>query len=120
MTLSVEELTAYFQSCGFSEMRAVESAKGKAGAQAHAFFVANELEKKGTTDKQGHFALAIAKEVKLGEAERSYALEAVVDGRLKAVDQVTGESIPLLSIVAAAHPAVPQLHSSTLLHTQCL
>lgn len=88
----MEELVAFFRACGISETKSLEAAKGKSSAAAHAFLSANEVDKKALSDKQGPFAFTIATAKDVGEAEKRYALGAVVDGRLKATDQVAGES----------------------------
>lgn len=88
----MEALAAYFRACGISETKSLEAAKGKSSAVAYAFLSANEVDKLALSDKQGPFAFTIATAKDLDEAEKKYALDAVVDGRLKATDQVAGES----------------------------
>lgn len=93
----MEELTAYFLSCGFSNTRAVDTAKGKTSAVVKSFFTANEIETKQLTDKQALLVVNIvtAKEgATLKDEQRRLVLAAVLDGRLTAGDQVTGESNP--------------------------
>lgn len=91
----MEELTAYFLACGFSQTRATDTAKGKSSALVKSFFAANELETRQLSDKQALLCMNIvtAKEgASLDDVQRRYVLAAVLDGRLTAGDQVTGES----------------------------
>lgn len=90
---SIEELTAYFATCGLSPARAAEGAKSKQAPLINALFRLNSLETKGLSDKQAQLASQVARDgAKLKEEERKYVLEAVIDGKLKAADQVTGQS----------------------------
>lgn len=89
----LEALAEYFQKCGLAPTASVETVRGKAKGAAQALFTANKLEDKQLNNKQGLFALQVAKDgSKLTEESRNYAVEAIVDGRLKSPDQVTGES----------------------------
>jgi glutaminyl-tRNA synthetase len=89
----LEALCAFFKSCGLSAVRSEETVRGKIAAAAKALFSVNQLDTKNLSDKQGLFALQVAKDGgKLSEESRNYAIEAIVDGRLKTPDQVTGES----------------------------
>lgn len=91
----IEQLVAYFESAGISPTRSLEVAKNpKTAAGAHALFVSNQLETKGLSDKQGLLALQVAKDgAKLSEEGRNYVVGAVVEGRVKGGDQVTGERL---------------------------
>ena len=89
---SVEDLAVYFAACGLTATRAQDSAKSKQANSINALFRANSLETKGLTDKQALLATQIARDGgKLGEEERKFAVEAVVDGKLKSSDQVIGQ-----------------------------
>lgn len=95
------DLVAYFEKCGLAPNRATDLVNNpKNSTPAHALFVAAGLETKGLNDKQNTLVLTVAAAgTKVGEKEKLYAVGAVVDGRLKAIDQVTGESTtPLFEI----------------------
>lgn len=89
----IEQLCAYFQSAGVSATRSLEVAKNpKTSAAAHALFTSNKIEDKGLSEKQSLLVLQVAKDgAKLSEDDRNYIVAAVVDGRLKGADQVTGK-----------------------------
>lgn len=88
----IEQLAAYFEQCGLAPTAANETARGKQANSAKALFSANKLETKQVSTKQGLLALQIAKDgQKLTDESKTYVLDAVLDNRLKAPDQVTGE-----------------------------
>lgn len=94
LSAELEALAEYFQQCGLAPTASVETVRGKSKGAAQALFTANKLEDKHLNNKQGLFALQVAKDgAKLSEESRNYAVEAIVDGRLKAADQVSGESL---------------------------
>lgn len=89
---TVEDLAAYFASCGLASNRALDSAKSKQASTINALFRSNSLETKGLSDKQALLASQVARDGgKLGETERAVVVDAVVDGKLKSSDQVLGQ-----------------------------
>ena len=93
LSAELEALSIYFQQCGLAPTASVETVRGKTCKSAQALFTANELEKKDLNSKQALFALQVAKDgAKLSEESKAYSVSAIVDGRLKSADQVSGES----------------------------
>lgn len=91
MASSVEQLTSYFAACGMLDALAAQTAKGKLALPAQTLFQANRLAERGLSEKQALLAFQVAKDgAKLGGEAKNYAVQAVVDGRLKSPDQVAG------------------------------
>ena len=91
------ETAAYielFKSIGLTQAKAAEAAKSAKSAA----LLQRLIEEHGLTggridDKQAGLVAALAvQSAKIGEDERGYAVNAIVDGRLKSTDQVNGAS----------------------------
>lgn len=93
LTPEMESLVAYFESCGLSPTRALETVKNaKTSSTALPLFKQNNLHEQKLTDKQGMLVLQIAKDgVKLDEEKKDYLVGLVVAESLKTGDQITGE-----------------------------
>lgn len=91
-----------FKSIGLTQAKAAEAAKSpKSAGILTELIEKHDLVNKGLEEKQAGLVAALAVQGgKVGEAERGYVLGAVLDGRLKSVDQVNAatkylESHPL-------------------------
>ena len=86
------ELIELFKSIGLTQSKAAEAAKSPKSAAT----LKEIIEKKGlagkTLDEKTSVLLAAVavQSSKLGEDERGYAVDAILDGRLKSTDQVSG------------------------------
>ena len=82
-----------FKSIGLTQAKAAEAAKSpKSAGILTELIEKHNLVNKGLEEKQTGLVAALAVQGgKVGEAERGYVLDAVLDGRLKSVDQVNGE-----------------------------
>lgn len=85
-------LISLFQTIGLSGPKATDAARNpKNAASLKELIEQNDLKESGLTEKDGALIAGLAVSgAKLGLAERSYAARAIVDGRLKTTDQVTG------------------------------
>lgn len=87
------ELIEIFKSIGLTQSKAAEAAKNPKSAAT----LKDIIERKGLTGKdldEKTSVLLAAVSVqgsKLGDGERDYAVDAILDGHLKSTDQVSGE-----------------------------
>lgn len=90
----VAELIDLFKSIGLTQSKAAEAAKSpKSAATLKDIIEKKQLVGKDLDEKTGVLLAAVAvQSSKLGEAERQYAVDAILDGRLKSTDQVSGMS----------------------------
>ncbi|KAA1466688.1 glutamine-tRNA ligase [Dentipellis sp. KUC8613] len=81
---------ALFKTIGLTQAKAAEAAKSpKSAAVLKELIEQHDLASKGLDEKQAVLVAALAvQSAKLAEAERAYVLGAVLDARLKSVDQV--------------------------------
>ena len=88
------ELIELFKKIGLTQAKAAEAAKSAKGASTlKSIIETHDLVNRGLDEKQAVLLAALAVQgSKLGDAERNYAVGAVLDGRLKTTDQVAGES----------------------------
>lgn len=99
-----KELIELFKSLGLTQAKAAEAAKSpKSAAVLRDIIDKHGLTGKNVEEKQAGLLAALATSgSKLAEPERTYAVDAILDGRLKSTDQVSGElslrttSIPML------------------------
>ncbi|OJT10371.1 hypothetical protein TRAPUB_13130 [Trametes pubescens] len=96
------ELVELFKKIGLTQAKAAEAAKNpKSAGTLRGIIESHDLVNKQLDDKQAVLLAAlVVPGSKLGEAERSYAVDAILDGRLKTTDQVS-EAAKYLD----AHPA---------------
>lgn len=89
------ELIELFKKIGLTQSKAAEAAKSpKSAATLRNIIESHDLVNKQLDDKQAVLLATLAVQGnKLGDAERSYAVDAILDGRLKTTDQVSGEPI---------------------------
>lgn len=89
------ELIELFKSIGLTQAKAAEAAKSpKSAAVLKEIIETNKLSEKQIEEKQAVLLASLAVQgSKLGEREREYAVEAILDGRLKTTDQVSGMSV---------------------------
>ena len=89
------ELVELFKKIGLTQAKAAEAAKSaKSAATLRAIVDAHGLAAREPPldEKRAVLLAALAVQgAKLAEAERDYAVGAVLDGRLKSTDQVSGE-----------------------------
>ncbi|KDN48115.1 hypothetical protein RSAG8_03131, partial [Rhizoctonia solani AG-8 WAC10335] len=87
---AVAELISQFQSIGLSSSKATEAARGaKTAASLKELILAHGLESKGLDEKQGTLVASLAVQgAKLGETEKTYIVNAIVDHRLKSGEQL--------------------------------
>lgn len=87
------ELIMLFQTIGFSKAKATETAKNAKNASALKEIIQkNDLSSRNVDDKKGSLLAGLASQgSKLGGAEKQYITEAILDGRLKSTEQVSGE-----------------------------
>ena len=94
------ELVELFKKIGLTQSKAAEAAKSaKSAANLRAIIEERDLTNCAPPleEKQAVLlaALAVQSAGKIEDAERNYAVGAVLDGRLKSTDQVAGEFICL-------------------------
>ena len=86
------ELVELFKTLGLTQAKAAEAAKNPKGAATLRDIIGKHgLAEKNVEEKPAVLlaALALASH-KLAEPERTYAVDAILDGRLKTTDQVSG------------------------------
>ncbi|KAI0722233.1 glutaminyl-tRNA synthetase [Cerioporus squamosus] len=95
------ELIELFKKIGLTQSKAAEAAKSpKSATTLKGIIESHDLVNKNLDEKQAVLLAALAVQgSKLGDAERSYAVSAILDGRLKTTDQVA-EAVKYLN----AHP----------------
>ncbi|KAI0751547.1 glutaminyl-tRNA synthetase [Daedaleopsis nitida] len=95
------ELIELFKKIGLTQAKAAEAAKSpKSAGTLKSIIETHDLTSKSLDDKQAVLLAVLAVQgSKLGDGERSYAVDAILDGRLKTTDQV-GEAVKYLD----AHP----------------
>ena len=86
------ELIELFKSIGLTQSKAAEAAKSpKSAATLKDIIEKKQLSGKSLDEKTSVLLAALAVQgSKLGEDERGYAVDAILDGRLKSTDQVSG------------------------------
>ncbi|EPQ59008.1 glutaminyl-tRNA synthetase [Gloeophyllum trabeum ATCC 11539] len=86
----VDGLVELFKTIGLAQSKAAEAAKSpKSAAVLKELIQRHDLPGKNLDEKQGTLMAALATQGgRLGEGERSYVLNAILDGRLKSTDQV--------------------------------
>lgn len=91
---AVAELISQFQSIGLSSSKAIEAARGaKTAASLKELIQAHDLGSKGLGEKQGTLVSLLATQGgKLGPAEKTYIINAILDRRLKSGEQLAGTS----------------------------
>ncbi|TFK55454.1 glutamine-tRNA ligase [Heliocybe sulcata] len=87
----VEDLITLFKTIGLAQSKAAEAAKNaKSAAILKELIEKHNLTAKGLDEKQGTLTAALAVQgSKLEQGQRSYALDAILDERLKSTDQVS-------------------------------
>ncbi|RDX53657.1 glutaminyl-tRNA synthetase [Lentinus brumalis] len=95
------ELIDLFKKIGLTQSKAAEAAKSpKSATTLKGIIESHDLVNKNLDEKQAVLLATLAVQgSKLGDAERSYAVSAILDGRLKTTDQVA-EAVKYLD----AHP----------------
>ena len=88
------ELIELFKSIGLTQSKAAEAAKSPKSAATLKEIIQNkQLAGKDLDEKSGVLLASLAVQgSKLGEDERGYAVDAILDGRLKSTDQVSGNA----------------------------
>lgn len=126
--ISPHSASAYidlFTSIGLTQAKASEAAKSaKSAALLQDLIERHALVGGRIDEKQASLVAALAVQgAKIGEDERGYVVNAIIDGRLKSTDQVNGacqrrqgSSVP----IRQAHVVDIQLRSSFLRHIRCL
>lgn len=99
---AVAELIATFRTIGLSPSKATDAARNPKNAAAlRDLIVANSLNAAPLDEKRASLIATLAIQAGgLGEGERTYAVDAIVDGRLKSVDQVSGNVLKSLRCVS--------------------
>ena len=89
-----EELIELFKSIGLTQSKAAEAAKSaKSASILKEIIEKKDLAGKNIDEKTGVLLAALAVQAsKLGDSEKEYAVDAILDGRLKSTDQVAGKS----------------------------
>ncbi|KAG8998880.1 hypothetical protein FRB93_013447 [Tulasnella sp. JGI-2019a] len=87
----IAELIASFQAIGLSSAKATDAARNPKNAAAlKGLIVTNDLTAASLDEKRASLIATLAIQTgNLGEKERAYAVDAIVNGRLKSVDQVS-------------------------------
>lgn len=111
------ELVELFKKIGLTQAKAAEAAKNpKAASTLRTIIESHDLVNKQLDDKQAVLLAALAVPgSKLGEAERSYAVDAILDGRLKTTDQVSGEFMGTIARVYHDLYLLQRLRSTSML-----
>ena len=90
------ETAAYvdlFKSIGLTQAKAAEAAKSAKSAALLQGLIERHSLKGRVDEKQAGLIAALAVQgTKIGEDERGYVVDAIIDGRLKSTDQVNGAS----------------------------
>ena len=96
-----DPLVPLFQSIGLTKAKALEAIKAPKSAailkdiiESHKDVVTGLDEKRATL--VANLAVQLSKTSAVGSDEQDYVLKAIVDSRLKTVDQVTGESLSIM------------------------
>lgn len=113
------ELIELFKSIGLTQSKAAEAAKSpKSAVTLKDIIEKKQLAGKNLDEKTSVLLAALAVQgSKLEDAERGYAVDAILDGRLKSTDQVAGMCVtmsqrPLLTTINTA--AVKYLEANLL------
>lgn len=87
------ELISLFQTIGFTKAKATETAKNAKNASALKEIIErNNLSSRHIDDKKGSLIAGLASQsLKLGDPEKQYVTDAILDGRLKSAEQVSGK-----------------------------
>ena len=95
------ELVELFKKIGLTQSKAAEAAKSpKSASTLKDIIDTHNLVNKNLDEKQAVLLAALAVQgSKLGDGERSYAVAAILDGRLKTTDQVSGEFVGLVLLL---------------------
>lgn len=98
---ATDPLLALFQSIGLTQAKALEAIKAPKSAAILKEIIDNNKDAvTGLDEKQATFvanlAVQLSKTGTIESDERDYVLKAIVDSRLKTVDQVTGKISPLI------------------------
>lgn len=95
------ELVELFKSIGLTQSKAAEAAKNpKSAATLKDIIEKKQLSAKSLDEKTGVLLAALAVQgSKLGEGERGYAVDAILDGRLKTTDQVSGNCVSTCTLL---------------------
>lgn len=93
------ELIELFKSIGLTQSKAAEAAKSpKSAATLKEIIEKKQLAGKELDEKSAVLLASLSVQgLKLGENEREYAVDAILDGRLKSTDQVTGNTTSFIS-----------------------
>ena len=98
------ETAAYvdlFKSIGLTQAKAAEAAKSaKSAALLQGLIERHSLTGRVDEKQAGLIAALAVQGTKIGEDERGYVVDAIIDGRLKSTDQVNGASPGLPSALA--------------------
>lgn len=88
----VAKLIDLFQTIGFSKAKATETAKSTKNASALKDLIEiNRLSERKSDEKKASLLSGLSGQgSKLGDAEKSYVVDAILDGRLKSAEQVSG------------------------------
>lgn len=90
------ETAAYvdlFKSIGLTQAKAAEAAKSaKSAALLQGLIERHSLTGRVDEKQAGLIAALAVQGAKIGEDERGYVVDAIIDGRLKSTDQVNGAS----------------------------
>lgn len=90
------ETAAYvdlFKSIGLTQAKAAEAAKSaKSAALLQGLIERHSLPGRVDEKQAGLIAALAVQGAKIGEDERGYVVDAIIDGRLKSTDQVNGAS----------------------------
>jgi glutaminyl-tRNA synthetase len=82
-----------FKSIGLTQAKAAEAAKSaKSAALLQGLIERHSLAGRVDEKQAGLVAALAVQGAKIGEDERGYVVDAIVDGRLKSTDQVNGAS----------------------------
>lgn len=89
----IVKLVELFQSIGFTKAKATETAKSSKNASALKDIIdKNNLSEKNLDDKKATLVSSLAIQgAKLGDSEKSYIVDAILDGKLKSSEQVSGK-----------------------------
>lgn len=92
-----DPLVALFKSIGLPQSKAIEANKNpKVAAALRDLIDAHDLASVGLDEKRAVLVTAFAGNVvkiELGEEEKAFVVKEILEGRVKSVDQVSGESI---------------------------
>lgn len=114
---TLNPLVSLFKSLGLTQAKALEAAKSPKSAAVLQDLIEKHSLVGRTDEKQASLVVALAgqlsKSENVGEPERKYVIDKILEGDLKSVDQVTGMYESLSTLCLAQHDTVATQYIET-------